>query len=73
MNCLRNFILHLPHMPSKKLTLPEQGISNLILEVRDQKVILDSDLAALYGVTTKRLNEQFRRNQRRFPDDLRSS
>jgi len=57
-------------MPSEKLTLPEQGIGNLILEVRGQKVIRDSDLAALYGVTTTRLNEQFRRNRRRFPDDF---
>jgi hypothetical protein len=34
------------------------------------RVILDADLAALYGVSTKRLNEQFRRNRRRFPDDF---
>jgi ORF6N domain len=39
-----------------------------ILTVRDQKVVLDTDLAAVYGVTTKRLNEQFRRNRRRFPE-----
>jgi hypothetical protein len=38
--------------------------------VRDQKVVLDSDLAAVYGVTTKRLNEQFRRNRKRFPEDF---
>jgi ORF6N domain len=38
--------------------------------VRDQKVVLDSDLAAVYGVTTKRLNEQFRRNRERFPKDF---
>jgi hypothetical protein len=41
-----------------------------ILTIREQKIVLDSDLAAVYGVTTKRLNEQFRRNQRRFPDDF---
>jgi ORF6N domain len=41
-----------------------------ILTVRDQKVVLDTDLAAVYGVTTKRLNEQFRRNRRRFPEDF---
>jgi hypothetical protein len=41
-----------------------------ILTVRDQKVVLDSDLAAVYGVTTKRLNEQLRRNRRRFPEDF---
>lgn len=38
--------------------------------MRDQKVVLDVDLAAVYGVTTKRLNEQFRRNRKRFPKDF---
>jgi hypothetical protein len=38
--------------------------------VRGQRVLLDSDLAALYGVTTKRLNEQVRRNKERFPADF---
>lgn len=41
-----------------------------ILTFREQKVVLDSDLAAVYGVTTKRLNEQFRRNRKRFPADF---
>jgi hypothetical protein len=41
-----------------------------ILLIRGQKVMLDSDLAALYGVPTKRLNEQVRRNARRFPPDF---
>ena len=41
-----------------------------ILTVRDQKIVLDSDLAVVYGVTTKRLNEQLRRNRRRFPEDF---
>lgn len=38
--------------------------------VRERYVILDSDLAALFGVTTKRLNQQIRRNLNRFPDDF---
>src|SRR3989337_836613 len=38
--------------------------------IRGQKVMLDVDLAAIYGVTTKRLNEQVRRNLRRFPSDF---
>jgi hypothetical protein len=42
----------------------------LIRVVRGQRVILDSDLARLYGVTTKQLNQQFRRNRRRFPIDF---
>jgi ORF6N domain-containing protein len=41
-----------------------------IFTIRDQKIVLDSDLAAVYGVTTKRLNEQFRRNHKRFPQDF---
>jgi hypothetical protein len=41
-----------------------------ILTIRDQKVVLDVDLARIYGVTTKRLNEQLRRNRKRFPDDF---
>ena len=41
-----------------------------ILLIRDQKVILDSDLALLYGATTRRLNEQVKRNIERFPDDF---
>ena len=41
-----------------------------ILEIRGQRVLLDSDLEALYGVTTKRLNEQVRRNADRFPADF---
>ncbi len=45
-------------------------IEPLILEIRGQKVVLASDLAALYGVSTKRLNEQIKRNQTRFPSDF---
>ena len=41
-----------------------------ILTIRQQKVVLDSDLAAVYGVPTRRLNEQFRRNRKRFPKDF---
>ena len=48
-------------------------IARLIHSIRDQCVILDADLAALYGVPTKRLNEQYRRNCERFPEALRSS
>lgn len=40
-----------------------------ILLLRGQAIILDADLATLYGVPTKRLNEQVKRNQERFPDD----
>lgn len=49
---------------------PIERIERLILLVRGHKVMLDSDLAELYGVTTKRLNEQVRRNLFRFPEDF---
>jgi vacuolar-type H+-ATPase subunit D/Vma8 len=45
-------------------------IESLIRVVRGQKVMLDADLAKLYGVTTKRFNEQVRRNRQRFPVDF---
>lgn len=48
---------------------PER-IEKAILLIRGQKVMLDEDLAAVYGVTTKRLNEQVRRNKDRFPEDF---
>lgn len=47
-----------------------EAVERLIITIRGQKVILDADLAQLYGVTTKRLNEQFRRNRKRFPEDF---
>ncbi len=49
-------------------TVPD--IESLIRTVRGEKVLLDSDLAMLYGVPTRRLNEQVRRNANRFPDDF---
>lgn len=51
------------------LVLPERVASRIFL-VRGQKVMLDADLAELYGVTTKRLNEQVKRNIGRFPPDF---
>ena len=47
-----------------------QKIAPLIHEIRGERVILDADLARIYGVTTKRLNEQMKRNADRFPDDF---
>ncbi|TAJ28481.1 MAG: ORF6N domain-containing protein, partial [Nitrospirae bacterium] len=57
-------------MPSRKTALVHASPEPLILVVRNQRVILDADLARLYGVTTKRFNEAFKRNRRRFPDDF---
>jgi hypothetical protein len=50
--------------------VPAGAIERRILAFRGHRVILDSDLAALYGVTTKRLNEQVKRNADRFPGDF---
>jgi ORF6N domain-containing protein len=49
---------------------PLDGIRGRIFVVRGFKVLLDSDLAGLYGVETRRLNEQVRRNRERFPADF---
>lgn len=46
------------------------NITSAIHTIRGQKVILDKDLARIYGVTTKRLNEQVKRNAKRFPTDF---
>jgi hypothetical protein len=53
-----------------KLPLATQMVERRIYMIRGQKVMLDSDLAELYRVTTKRLNEQIRRNNTRFPFDF---
>lgn len=45
-------------------------IASRILEIRNQKVMIDADIAELYGVTTKRLNEQVKRNLNRFPTNF---
>ena len=50
--------------------VPTERIEGAILEIRGKRVMLDADLAALYGVPTKRLKEQVRRNTARFPDDF---
>jgi hypothetical protein len=53
-----------------EMMIPEEVIMNKILVVRGIKVMIDSDLAELYGVPTKRLNEQVKRNIKRFPEDF---
>lgn len=58
-------------MASRSAALvPVEHITQSILILRGQKVLLDAELAALYGVTTKRLNQQVRRNRERFPADF---
>lgn len=47
-----------------------QNIQSKIYEIRDQRVMLDRDLAAMYGVETKVLNQAVKRNIERFPEDF---
>jgi hypothetical protein len=48
----------------------DKTIARSIYLIRDQKVMLDSNLAEMYGIETKRLNEQVKRNPERFPEDF---
>lgn len=52
------------------VTVSAERIEQAILVVHGQKAMLDANLATIYGVTTKRLNEHFRRNRQRFPEDF---
>jgi hypothetical protein len=60
----------MPGKRTKTSAIATAPIERQIRLIRGEKVLLDADLAALYGVTTKRLNEQVRRNLRRFPQDF---
>jgi ORF6N domain len=57
-------------MIRKDIAASHKQIETLILVVRGQRVMLDADLAVLYGVSTRRLNEQVKRNPERFPADF---
>ena len=57
-------------MSADAVVVAVDAIAGRILTLRGQRVIVDTDLAALYGVPTKRLNEQVRRNAQRFPADF---
>lgn len=52
------------------ITLPEETIVSKIYLVRDKKVMIDRDLAKLYGVETRVLNQAVKRNEKRFPEDF---
>ena len=52
------------------LLIPDEIVITKILVLRGKKVMIDKDIAELYGVTTKRLNEQVKRNKNRFPEDF---
>ena len=57
-------------MSARNAILPLERIEGAILMVRDQRVLLDRDLAALYGVETRVLNQAVRHNLERFPTDF---
>jgi hypothetical protein len=57
-------------MASGKKSPAHESVEPLMIVMRNQRVILDADLARLYGVTTKRFNEAFKRNHQRFPHDF---
>jgi len=57
-------------MSNNKVAVPEEVIMNKIYLIRDQKIMLDKDLAELYGVLTGNLNKAVKRNIKRFPEDF---
>ena len=57
-------------MSNNKVAVPEEIIMNKIYLIREQKVMLDRDLAELYGVLTGNLNKAVKRNIKRFPEDF---
>jgi ORF6N domain len=57
-------------MPNTSIALPDESIEDTILLIRGHRVILDHDLAKLYGVTTRALNQAVKRNLDRFPEDF---
>jgi hypothetical protein len=57
-------------MNNQTEVIPAQDITPLIRSIRDTRVILDTDLAKLYGVETRALNQALKRNQERFPADF---
>jgi ORF6N domain len=61
---------HKKNLTTKSLSVSVQLIERRIYLIRGQKVMIDFDLAELYGVSTKRLNQQVTRNKQRFPEDF---
>jgi len=55
---------------TKHLLIPIERIEQAIFLIRNQKIMIDADLADLYGVTTKALNQAVKRNEKRFPPDF---
>ena len=71
----REVVLGMWREEDEEMTSPKQvvrigDIKQRILMIRGEKVVLDADLAEFYGVATKRLNQQVKRNKDRFPEDF---
>lgn len=62
--------MDMPRQNTIKSIIPTERIATAIYIIRGEKVMLDSDLAALYGVTTGNLNKAVKRNEHRFPEDF---
>lgn len=67
----KEVVANCDHLEKDKPTLSQHDIEKLIITVRGEQVLIDQDIAQLYGVTTKRLNEQAKRNSARFPSNFR--
>src|ERR1044072_4641403 len=70
MTCYSVVMPHNKKLITSSLTVSVQLIERKIYLIRGQKVMVDFDLAELYGVPTSRLNEQVTRNRKRFPEDF---
>ena len=69
-NCDPKYNRDWVRMAQKKTEIIQTDVESHIFTVRGQKVIIDTDLAQLYGVETKQLNQAIKRNSNRFPDDF---
>ena len=68
---LKEVVTNCDHLEKSKDNLSQHDIEELIITVRDEQVLIDQDIARLYGVTTKALNQQAKRNSARFPSNFR--
>ena len=67
----KEVVANCDHLEKDKPSLSQHDIEKLIITVRGEQVLIDQDVARLYGVTTKRLNQQANRNSARFPSNFR--
>lgn len=67
----KEVVANCDHLEKDKPSLSQHDIEKLIITVRGEQVLIDQDVARLYGVSTKRLNQQANRNSTRFPSNFR--